>query len=40
VCHVDIETVGDLRKVLKEIGYSNKAIAEIIKWYSSKQPIN
>ena len=37
---MDIETVGDLRKVLKEIGYSNKAIAEIIKWYNSKSPMN
>jgi hypothetical protein len=37
---VDIETVDDLRKLLKEIGYSNKAITEIIKWYSSKPPIN
>jgi hypothetical protein len=40
VHHVDIETIGDLRAVLKETGYSNKAIAEIIKWYESEQPIN
>jgi hypothetical protein len=37
---VDIETVDDLRAVLKEIGYSNKAIAEILKWYSSEHPVN
>jgi DNA-binding transcriptional MerR regulator len=37
---MDIETLGDLRKALKEIGYSNKAIAEIIKWYNSKPPMN
>jgi hypothetical protein len=37
---VDIETVGDLREILREIGYSSKAIAEIIKWYSSKPPMN
>jgi hypothetical protein len=37
---VDIETVGDLREILKEIGYSRKAITEIIKWYSSKPPMN
>ena len=32
---MDIETVNDLRSALKEIGYSSKAIAEIIKWYNS-----
>jgi len=37
---VDIETVGELRKVLKEIGYSSNAISEIIKWYNSKLPMN
>jgi hypothetical protein len=37
---MDIETVGDLRTILKEIGYSNKAIAEIIKWYTSEPPVN
>jgi hypothetical protein len=37
---VDIETIDDLRAVLKETGYSNRAIAEIIKWYDSEHPIN
>jgi predicted Ser/Thr protein kinase len=37
---VEIETTDDLRAVLKETGYSNKAIAEIIKWYNSEHPIN
>jgi hypothetical protein len=37
---VDIETTDDLRTVLKEIGYSSKAIAEIIKWYTSEPPMN
>jgi hypothetical protein len=38
---VNIETVGDLKKALKEIGYSNQAIAEIIKWYTPESsPIN
>jgi hypothetical protein len=32
--------MDDLRTVLKEIGYSNKAIAEIIKWYNSEPPMN
>jgi len=40
VHHVDIETLDDLRAVLKETGYSNKAITEIIKWYESEPPIN
>jgi hypothetical protein len=37
---MSIETVDDLKTVLKEIGYSNKAIMEILKWYNSKTPIN
>jgi hypothetical protein len=40
VIPVNIETADDLRTVLKEIGYSNKAVAEIIKWYTSEPPIN
>ena len=32
---MNIETVEDLKKALREIGYSNKAIAEIIKWYTT-----
>jgi hypothetical protein len=37
---VDIETLEDLRIVLKETGYSTKAITEIVKWYGSEHPIN
>jgi hypothetical protein len=37
---MNIETIDDLKTVLKEIGYSSKAIAEIAKWYTSKPPIN
>jgi hypothetical protein len=37
---VNIETVDDLKTVLKEIGYSSKAIAEIAKWYTSEPPMN
>ena len=33
VGNVNIETVEDLKKALKEIGYSSKAITEILKWY-------
>jgi hypothetical protein len=37
---MEIETVDDLKVVLKEIGYSSKAIAEIIKFYTSEPPMN
>jgi hypothetical protein len=32
---VNIETIEDLKKALKEMGYSNKAITEIMKWYTT-----
>jgi hypothetical protein len=35
---VSIKTVEDLKKALKEIGYSNKAITEIMKWYTKGPP--
>ena len=37
---MDIETMNDLRDILEEIGYSSKAIAEIIKWYTHEPPMN
>lgn len=37
---MEVETVDDLRAVLKEIGYSSKAISEIIKFYTSEPPMN
>jgi hypothetical protein len=37
---MEIETVDDLKVVLKKIGYSSKAIAEIIKFYTSEPPMN
>jgi hypothetical protein len=40
VYRVEIETLDDLKTVLKETGYSNKAITEIIKWYSAEPPVN
>jgi hypothetical protein len=41
VSNVNIETVEDLKKALKETGYSNKAISEIIKWYiTNDAPMN
>lgn len=33
--NVNINTLDDLKKALKENGYSNKAIVEIAKWYAS-----
>jgi hypothetical protein len=30
---VNIETLDGLKRALAEIGYSKKAISEIIKWY-------
>ena len=35
---VNIDSLDDLRTALKEIGYSNRAISEIIKWYSTNRP--
>ncbi|MFB3889242.1 MAG: hypothetical protein ACE14S_07100 [Candidatus Bathyarchaeia archaeon] len=29
----DIRTIWELEKALKEVGYSEHAVAEIIKWY-------
>jgi hypothetical protein len=38
---VNIETVEELKKALKETGYSNKAITEIMKWYiTNRFPMN
>ena len=37
---MDINTVYDLKALLEEIGYSNKAITEIIKWYTVEPPMN
>lgn len=31
---VDIETADDLQRALKDAGYSDNAIAEIMKWYT------
>jgi hypothetical protein len=30
---LDAECVEDLKRMLKEIGYSVKAVEEILKWY-------
>jgi len=38
VGNVNIETVEDLKKALKETGFSNKAVAEIMKWYATNDP--
>jgi hypothetical protein len=31
---VNIETAEDLKMALREIGYSDKAVKEIMKWYT------
>ena len=33
--NMKIETIEDLKAALKEVGYSNKAITEILKWYTT-----
>ena len=30
---MDVESVEDLKRVLREIGYSDGAVEEILKWY-------
>jgi len=30
---LDVESVEDLKKMLKEVGYSDGAVEEILKWY-------
>ena len=35
---MNIETIEDLKKALKETGFSNKAVAEIMKWYATNDP--
>jgi hypothetical protein len=35
VGNVNIETLDDLKTALAEIGYSEKAIVEIVKWYEA-----
>jgi hypothetical protein len=33
---LDDELIEDLKRQLKEMGYSDEAIAEILKWYNPK----
>jgi uncharacterized protein Smg (DUF494 family) len=35
VGNVNIETLDDLKNALEEIGYSDRAISEILKWYET-----
>lgn len=39
VGNVNIETLEDLKAALKEVGYSNNAITEIIKWYTTNRAV-
>jgi hypothetical protein len=36
---MNIETIADLKAALKEVGYSSKAITEIIKWYATNRAL-
>jgi len=31
---LDVESVEDLKRMLREIGYSDGAVEEILKWYT------
>jgi len=33
VSALGVESLDDLKKLLKEIGYSDNAVGEILKWY-------
>jgi hypothetical protein len=35
---MNVESVDDLKKALKDYGYSDKAVAEIMKWYNRGPP--
>jgi len=30
---LDVESAEDLKRILREIGYSERAVEEILKWY-------
>lgn len=34
---MNVESIKDLKKVLRDVGYSGKAIDEILKWYKSEK---
>jgi hypothetical protein len=34
VSSLDVESADDLRRRLREIGYSDDAVKEILKWYN------
>jgi len=34
---LDVESVDDLKRMLKERGYSDRAIEEILKWYGQNK---
>lgn len=33
VSDLSVESLDDLKRALKETGYSDKAVSEILKWY-------
>ena len=34
---MNVESVKELKKALKDVGYSEKAVDEILKWYKSTE---
>jgi len=32
---LDVESLDDLKRLLRETGYSDRAVVEILKWYRS-----
>jgi hypothetical protein len=34
VAYLDVESTDDLRRRLREVGYSDGAVKEILKWYN------
>jgi len=40
VSNLDVVSLEDLRRLLREIGYSSKAVEEILKWYKQSNAQN
>ena len=40
VSDLGVESLEDLKRVLREIGYSRKAVEEILKWYKQSNSQN
>jgi DNA-binding transcriptional MerR regulator len=38
VLYLDVDSIEDLKRRLREVGYSDKAVEEILKWYRQDNP--